>query len=506
MSYTLADSLSACGFTPKSAHKRVQLLQHIPRKSQVDILGLALRTKRFGDFSDPGTGKSLISYLYLTALLMGGRKAIAIMPPGLTEQYLENYYKAIDVEVAGISTIIINQTPAKRRKLYTGWDTDGWPDLLIIGYQTFLQDGGTFLMGKGYNTFVADEAHMLKSAKAKTHKLFKLFVNEDKNNRVLLMTGTPMPTTPECAYGVISILTPQTYWSKAAFDRQHLVKIRNPMSGFNMVVGYKNLDKLSNNLYLQAKRVIKEDVLDIKKPNIIPVEVKMSMSHAALYKKLVEERVLEVEGEFIPAIHSQTLRRYATQVASAPHCYTDNPVTSNTLPTLDALLDSLGVVKYKEPKIKGGTSQLNKVVLFAWFSDTIEMLTNHLKDLNPAIIDGSHNTRKNAKKFIEDISCRAAIIQPRSGGVGLEGFQKVCSNVIFFEPVTSPGEFDQATSRVLRSGQDKVVNVYIFNVLGTVFSKDIRTMLGRTEDLKTVVVSLGELMQELLGGAERIDK
>jgi len=495
--YTLHDVLSAAGFKAKPAHKRVQLLQHKPRPSQLKILKAALKNARYGDFSDPGCGKSLTSYLYLTAVMMNGRKAIAVMPPGLTEQYLEKYYEAIDVEAAGISTSLLNQTPVHRQKLYAKWNKEGWPDLLVMGYQMFLREGAKYLRGKGYNTFVADEAHSLKTASSKTHKLFKIFLKDLEAPRVLLMTGTPMPTTPECAYGVVSILSPVAYKSKAQFDRKHLVKTQ--MGNFRVTVGYKNLDTLSENLYVNAQRVTKEEVLTLKKPNVIPIDVNMATSHKKLYRKLLDERMLEFDGDIVPAIQSQTLRRYAMQVASNPNAYSDKPIQGNTLPRLDAILDSLGVVKFNKSQVSGGTKQLTKVMIFAWYKDTITMLAEHLAHLNPAIIDGSHDTNTNKKIFIEDDTCRVVIVQPRSGGVGLDGMQNVCHNVVFFEPVTSPGEFDQAASRLIRSGQKKVVNVYVFNIRGTVFTRAIRVMLGRAEDVKTVVLKIGDLMKEVLG-------
>lgn len=448
-------------------------------------------------FTTGNTGKSLTSYLYITAVGMNGRKILAIMPPGLTDQYLEKYYEAIDVDVAGISTAILGGTPANRQKLYAQWNKTGWPTLLVMGYQMFLREGGKYLRGKGYDTLIADEAHMLKTASSKTHKLFKIMAKEFKSPRVLLMTGTPMPTTPECAYGVISILSPKTYRSKAAFDRKHLIKTQ--MGNFRVTTGYKNLGVLSDNLYQHAQRVTKEEVLDLEKPNVVPVDVSMSVSHRKLYKKLMDERMLEFGDELIPAIQSQTLRRYLMQVASNPNVYSDTKIVENTIPRLDAILDSLGVTKYKKDQVKGNTKQLTKVLIFVWYKDTMAMLQEHLKDLNPAVIDGNHNTNKNKVKFIEDDTCRVALVQPRSGAAGLDGMQNVCHNVIFFEPVTSPGEFDQAASRLIRSGQEKVVNVYVFNVKGTVFTRAIRTMMGRAEDLKTVVVKIGDLMQELLG-------
>ena len=71
-------------------------------------------------------------------------------------------------------------------------------------------------------------------------------------------------------------------------------------------------------------------------------------------------------------------------------------------------------------------------------------------------------------------------------------------NILVFEPMTSPGVFDQCCSRLIRSGQKKAVNVYIFNIKNTVFDRAIKVMLGRVKDMRVVVRSVGDLTKELL--------
>jgi len=281
-----------------------------------------------------------------------------------------------------------------------------------------------------------------------------------------------------------------------SFDRKHLVKAQ--MGDFKVTVGFKNLDMLSENLYLKSLRVTKEEVLDLKKPNVIPVYIDISPSHRKLYNKLMSQRLLEVDGDVIPAIQSQTLRRYAIQICSAPNQYSDTKIVNNTLPRLDQTLDSIGVVKYKKEQDLYNGSNLTKAVIFAHYQETFELLKEHLKDLNPAIINGKHNTTINKKKFIEEPTCRVVLIQPQSGGVGLEGLQNVCHNVLFFEPLGSPGLFDQCASRLIRGGQKRVVNVYVFFVKVPVFTRAINTMLGRASDVKKVVIKTSDLMNELL--------
>lgn len=450
-----------------------------PRPHQCEGLKLALKDGTYGLWDAPGTGKSYISYMYSATSIGVGRKVLAIMPPGLCEQYEEKFRELVFISC---SSWVLNQTPAKRKEKYAEFKKKGWPDLLVVGYQMFLRERKN-IPDHEYRTIVVDEAHALKNPSSNTYKVFKDF---SEGAKVLYMTGSPAPTTPEDAYGLISLLTPDAYRSKAAFDRQHLVKTN--MGRFRVTVGYKNLETLSENLHRKGRVVTKEDCLDLKVPNMIEETVRLESKHRDLYKKFMQERILEVGDELINGIQAAGFRRHATCLTSFPSEYleTKTKLKSAVVQRLEDILDSVNVTK-------------NKVVIFANYVDTVERLRDHLQKLNPATIYSGSKTEENKRKFVEDDTCRVVIINPQAGGVGLDGLQKVSHNVIFFEPLGSPGLFDQCCSRLVRSGQKNVVNVYIMKVMGTVYVRSVETLLGRTQALKETVIRPGALLEELLG-------
>jgi len=474
---TLSEVLSSAGVKNTSKYEDVKVWME-PREHQVSGLIGVLKYGRYGLWDDPGTGKSLIAYLFSAVSLVNGRKVLAVMPPGLSDQYLENFIDTIGMALPN-GAALLNQSPKARLEKYEEWNKTGWPDLLVIGYQMFLRCR-PYLPSDEYQTFICDEAHALKNPRSSTHKVVKEFMYD---HNVLYLTGSPSPTTPEDAYGLITLLNPGVYRSKRAFDRKHLIKVERD------TVGFKNLNLLSENLYLRARRVTKEEVLDLKKPNIIPKAFSLDKSHHALYKKLVSERVLEANGELITALEAASLRRHAMCLVSFPNKYSDSKrkIKSNMLVVLDEIMDSINMVE-------------NKLIIFANYVPTVEALEEYLVDFNPAVIYGGSNTEENKQKFINDDTCRVAVINPQAGGAGLDGFQHVCHNVAAFEPLTSPGVMDQCTSRLIRSGQERVVNVYLLKVSGTLFVKAYRTLLDRTKALKQTVIKAGDMLNELLGG------
>jgi len=487
---TLSMILEDAGFKKHIDFESIASLQ-VPRPHQLEGLKDILKNPRWGLWDDPGTGKSLISYLYIAALNAKNKKVIAIMPAPLVEQYANNFKDVI--HGLPVSCEVMNETPVKRKEKYKQFeDREGWPNLIIYSYQMFLRDYEAIPF-KRYLALVADEAHALKNPSSKIYKTVKDVLLLNQKMRFVPMTGSPAPTVPTDTYGLISLIRSDLYRSKKAFERKHCKKML--IDGFWQIVGYKNLESLSDNLYLCGRRVVKESVLDLSVPNVIPVTLGLERRHKLLYKKLLEERVLEiplrhrVEGDegVIDAIQAAALRRHAFTLCSFPEQYTDKKFKNAVLERLDATLDTINL-------------QNNKVLIFANYVSTVEGLAEYLKDYNPAVVYGGSNTEENKNKFINDDTCRVCVLNPVAGGVGLDGLQNVSHDIIFLEPPTSPGLFDQSASRLVRSGQEKVVNVYVFKVTGTVFTRAVSSLLERTEDVKKTVLTPGLILNELLGG------
>ena len=482
----LQDVLKRAGFKSNQALQDIGVLFE-PRPHQLTGLNKCLKNERYGVYDDPGTGKSLIAYLYSEVLKAGGKKVLCLMPPALSEQYARKYHEML----VGSDAVcfVMNGKPKEREESYEGFRNGEWPDTLIYSYQMFLRDYDKVDTSQ-YALLCCDESHALKNPSAKIFKLVAKVLASNEDIRLLLMTGTPIVTTPEDAYGNIKLTNPTAYRTKKSFERKHCVKMWE--NGFWITRGYKNLNILSKNLYENGRRIIKEDVLDISKPNVIELQTSLSDSHKKLYKKLMEERVLEIPKEsspdgteFINAIQSAALRRHAYSIINFPQAYTTTKIVNNVQDLIKAQLESINLNE-------------NKVMLFANYTATVEGLVESLKEYNPAVIYGKSNTEQNKIKFIEDDTCRVCVLNPLAGGVGLDGLQTVCSDVMFVEPCTSPGLFDQAASRLVRSGQTKVVNVYTIKVSGTLYSHASRTLSDRTSYVKETIVSVGGILNELL--------
>ena len=381
----------------------------------------------------------------------------------------------------------------RRRKyrddLINEWaETDTWPDFVIMSYQMYVKVVN--LLEPGYTCLMADEAHHLCHPTSKAYKKTDWFLHKG-DKTFLPMTGTPIPNVPTDAYGLIKLLNEKAYQNynefKAIHTEQFTVQTKDG-DEFQVVNEYINLDMLSRALYAKASRVTKDQVLKLDKPNIIEEEIELSDQHLKLYRKLIRERVLVTEEKKIVAVEAQALRQKALQIVLNPDVFTDEKIQENAIQEwLTEKLDSLGC------------EHVEKVVVFAHFNDSVEKIASWFPHLNPALVYGKSNTAKNVEKFLTDDTCRLMIAHPKSGGVGIDGLQEFCRYVIFVEPTTIPGEFNQALDRLLRRGQKHAVVCYVLRVLKTSWPKRVDQMRRKMKQISDVTMDKTALLDELLG-------
>lgn len=115
-----------------------------------------------------------------------------------------------------------------------------------------------------------------------------------------------------------------------------------------------------------------------------------------------------------------------------------------------------------------------KLCIFAWHLEVLDIFENDLSKFGVARIDGrkSANARQNAvDKFVADAHTRVFIGNIQAAGTGLDGLQKVCSHCFLAEPDWVPAQNEQAVSRLDRLGQKEIVSAEIFVAPGSISEK-----------------------------------
>ena len=504
---TLRDIHKAIGLKDIEGADKVSILDPdiIPRPDQLNNLKCALYYKRSGDFSDAGIGKSLTSYMYLLTMVLLGKRITVITTSGTIQQYFNNLRRIFDTTSIDLKVLNLSDygTP-KTRKLAIN---EAENVQVLAASIAIARIEAQFLDGFNADIVIFDEAQYLKSTDSDIHKLVARLVSGGK--MLHLMTATPSETTPKDAYGLIRLKTPTAYSSERQFDRMHTItedikrKITTKYGVKKLITvkdvsGYKNLNLIQKNLYINACRTLKEEVLDLEKPNIIPIDVTLDKKHKKLIQELIDERIIELsDGDIVPALHTGTLNSLIFQMCIGPEMFFDTKIKNNVMARVDEELASIGVRPYSKNDYELEGRERNKVIIFAYHRNVVEYLYKKYEKLNPALIYGDSDTESNKNKFIEDDTCRMNIIQHQAGGEGLDGMQRVCSDIIILEPFGSPGKLDQAVSRLLRNGQKKVVNVRLVKPNIRLYHHRYDVMLGRVKDLAQVDVKVSQFLKGL---------
>ena len=311
-----------------------------PKRHQVTGLNQMLTqpNDRFGLFDETGCMKTLPSQAFCLYHAGVGNKVVIVMPPVLLDQFDESLRETFIGVERHFTWHILSEPPKKRDELFPKWDAEGWPDMLLMTYQTFSkiprkgrrknkdydpQDPTShewietepreqdfiarWLDMKGYNVLVCDEAQALKNYSSNTSKCVQFFLGANGEKALLLMTGTPAHNTLLDTFGLIKLVTPDKYASKRSFERMHCVYTTGE-DGWSHLVGFKNKDVLHRAMYAQARRKTKDQVLNLKEPQMIDRVISLAPEHHRLYQKLVRERMLEVGDGLITALTQQKLR------------------------------------------------------------------------------------------------------------------------------------------------------------------------------------------------------
>lgn len=442
-----------------------------PRTDQLEDLAELLKWDKSANYSQVGTGKSLVAYLYIMKKLTQDKRVVVIMPPPLIPQFILNFKKFLPENTYWLARLHEDRT--LRHQEMDMWDRVGWPDVLFLSYQLYVKYQGTLSSVKQYKVLVADEAHAISNATTKTFQ--KVFMHVySKNLDLLVMTATPTTTELQTAYGQIRLRIPAAYASLSQFERMHCEYAQKDI-GRNgkqakQIVGYKAIDVINSNLMRQAVRRRARDVLSLDAPTVIDHSVVLSRDHSELYRSLLESWMLEMGDEVLVARNAQALRQMALQIITNVAKYTDQNIYDEPLENLLAIIDKIDMTK-------------TKLLVFCNFQDTVVKLNKALRKYNPALVYGASNTQKEVAKLLEDDTCRIGILNFYSGGAGFN-LQGVAHTIVVYEAIGSPGMTEQAIGRVHRGGQVDPVVVWIFRYARTISKKLFDKNFHRAQDIK----------------------
>ena len=292
--------------------------------------------KEFGLFMEMGTGKSKVLIDNLGLLFLNGQInfALILAPKGVYRNWVAKEipeHMSDDIPHRVIRWVA---SPNKRQQEEMRSVKDHFAGLTIfvMNVESFStkkgQTAGAW-MARTFGThglIAIDESTTIKNHKAKRTKALLKIASQFKYRR--LLTGSPITKSPLDIFSQTEFLRPglMGHESFYTFQGRYAVLQRRSMGAksFQQIVGYKNLDELTDKIDTFSYRVLKKDCLDLPEKVYTARYVTLTDEQFRMYSLLQQQAMLLFEdGEIVsaPAVITQMLR--IQQVLSG-HLKTDD--------------------------------------------------------------------------------------------------------------------------------------------------------------------------------------
>ena len=340
-----------------------------------------------------------------------------------------------------------------------------------------LSDWQDELSRVGFRLLVGDEVQAIGNPKSQRAIAFKNL--SEVIPHVIGMSGTPAMSKPLQFWTLLSIVEPSKFKNYFFFANRYC----DPQSnGYGTTYnGASHVEELHELLVSCMLRRTKNEVMKDLPPKVMEV-VPLEVDETAMADYYEEERY---------TFSDETVRGEKESARNK---------VAHLLQTAYALKEK-SMLQWIEDFLESG----KKLLLFAWHRSVVEVLFDTLKEWHPVRIYGgmTPNEREDARmSFINNPKCRVVVANIQAGGVGIDGFQDVCSDVAFAEFSHTPNYHRQAEDRLHRSGQHNSVTSYYLVAPGTIDMDAIEVLDNRAKMLDGVLdgkeTATTDLLTELL--------
>ena len=347
----------------------------------------------------------------------------------------------------------------------------------VVSYDLARTEAIGKALAKGhYDLLVLDEEHYLKTPDSRRtravfgggdERLFEDFAS--RSERILALTGTPLPNRPREAYTLARGLCFDSIdWMsedrfRERFNPALQVERIDPRTGRNIVFIDERTGRhgeLQNRMRANfMSRHLKRDVMpQLKMPiyDLIQLEETGPVKQALKAESLLQIDPENLEGADATALGHIAVVRRMMGVALAPQ-----------------------VADYVDMLIEGGEE---KLLVFGWHHEVLDILQKKLEKHGVLRIDGnSSSSRKDhyIKLFQDEQRHQVLIGNLLSLGTGTDGLQLVSCHALIAEPSWVPGENVQAFDRLDRGGQRNTVQGDIFVAPGSFAEKILASALRK---------------------------
>lgn len=438
-----------------------------PRSYQMDYLYYAVNHGNHINGSSVGTGKSLCSVLY--AEMLDLFPCMVVCPASVKSGWLREWKETNPNRRV---SIISTSSPPE----------DFEADVIVINYDILgkrvtKENGKTSLeirldgmKKKSFSLVIADEIHFLKNRKSIRSKSFKKLIH--KVPSVIGLTGTLIMNRPAELLNILMLIerikeiAPDDQYHHYFFERYCNMKETNFGLDISGASNIKELNRLLKECcYFQ---VSKRDALK-ELPPISENVVECEITNKRAYKKAKGDLLQFIEDKF----------KDEEKVEKAARA--EFLVKLSTLKQLSLEGKEKFIKKWVEEWMEANEEE--KLLVFASQSTILTKIAEEFKE--GLLITGGTTIKKRdeiLQRFFLQKESRVLFANIGCLGTGVDGLQKVCSNMAILELPPRPSDLVQVIGRLERSGQENPVTIQYLLSPETI-DQDLWEMLKGKKDV-----------------------
>jgi SNF2 family DNA or RNA helicase len=464
--------------------------KHQPYAHQLTALEKCWDQDEYALFCEMGTGKSKILIDNFSILYDQGKidAVLVVAPKGVYKnwQKKEIPQHLPDHIVADIIVWSPNHTKKQLEHLDLAFKDDDNLKILVMNVEAFSTDKGfkfalKFLSRK--KVFMAiDESTTIKNRGAKRTKNIVKAGEHARYRRIA--TGSPITKTPMDLFSQCEYLSPDLlgFGSFFTFQARYCKIWRRSVGShsFNQVVGYQNLDELTDKLDRFSYRILKKDCLDLPEKIYIKRVVELTPEQRRVYEQLKAIALAVLQEGVVTAANALTQILRLQQVCSGFVKTDDGHIQVLPSEKLNELMEVLEEVD-------------GKVIIWANYTHDIEAITKKLADTyGPETVRSYYGDTKadDRQQIVTDFQdpknpLRFFVGQPRTGGYGLTLTE--AKTVIYYSNSYDLEVRLQSEDRAHRIGQKNNVTYIDIVTEGTVDEKILHALRSKIDIASTVL-------------------
>ena len=451
-----------------------------PYAHQIKALEMSWDRPYFAYFMEMGTGKSKVLIDNISMLYDNGKinGVLIVAPKGVVKNWYEGEIPTHLVDHIEYKSVLWQSsiTQTQQKNLDSLFETGEDLHILIMNVEALSTKKGYDFAQKflfSHRAMMAvDESTTIKNPEAKRTKNICQLGLATKYNRIL--TGSPVTKSPLDLYKQCEFLSPGLLGHESYYTfRTRYAVMRTANFGgrsVQIVVGYRNLDELSEKLKAFSYRVLKDECLDLPKKTFMKRTVSLTSDQMKVYKEMSKLALASFNGKMMTTATVLTQLMRLQQITCGNFIADDgtmHELATNRLPELMDLLD----------EIEG------KVVIWANFQRDVHRIIEAInKEYGPdSFVDyygltPQEDRQKNIKKFQDPNSKFNFFIGTTQTGVyGIT--LTAASTMIYYSNGYDLEKRQQSEARIDRIGQERpmtYIDIICENTVDTRIVKALR--------------------------------